>query len=941
LTSPPVRGGASADPGGAAEIRALTRAHATPGGGTPVRAVPDPVSSDVLLSEIAQLLLSENAPDRVFEAVADALADLVPHDMLSLYQADNPLRVLRPVLVRDAYAPEIMALGPISYGSGLAGRAAEMRTPLLMNDAQNDPRAKRVPGTPDRPESFIAVPLVARDELVGVLCLTRLGEDHTYSQEEFRLVQSFAGMASLAIDNARIRARLEAEVVTDHLTALHNHRYFHERLSTELRKANMRHGRMALLILDIDDFARLNDGYGHVAGDAILQGVASVVRQICRDEDVVCRIGGEEFGIVMPGFGLEEAMEVADTIRAAIADVDFPEAGRVTVSAGLVEGPLHASSPRDLTARAYGALRQAKLEGKNRVRGGGALSAPTRSGGTTPRPATVGGRGGDDAPMGETASGELRSVAHLKMLQSLSNKLNRLTEVGRIGETITAELRSLVDYHNCRVHVLSENGRMLIPVAFRGELSEYQGETFDALLTKVGEGLTGHVAQTGVSIYTPNADECEFAVTIPGTTDIDESMLCVPLMYGDRVIGTVTLSKLGLDQFDQDDLRVLEVLASTAAIAIENARLFGQVRESAEISQALLELSTAVTNVSEDAEIFRQALTAVPALLGCSTVGIWVRDPETGDLRLAAHHGFDAQYHDRVSTQAMNSETAVDYLLSIEEPFVLPKDVVVGVPSELFLTAMESDLLVAPMRWDPEGLGAFIIIPPEDDHKFSDRDLRLARGIADITSLALANAGHYGELERAYLSTIEALANALEAKDEYTSDHARALAEMTIAVGEEMGLADLRLKWLEMGALFHDIGKIGVPSEIIRKPAPLTAPERTLMNLHPEIGAEILAPVPFLQPIRPIVRACHERWDGGGYPDGLQGDGIPLEARIIFVCDAYHAMTTDRPYRAALTEDEAVRRLELASGTQFDPHVVEAFVRLHARGDIHYTERHR
>ena len=348
----------SADLGGAAEARALAAAAARPAAGTPVRAVPGHVSPDVLLSDIAQLLLSENAPDRVFEAVADALAELVPHDMLSLYQADNPLRVLRPVLVRDAYAQEIMALGPISYGSGLAGLAAEMRTPLLLNDAQNDSRAKRVPGTPDRPESFIAVPLVARDELVGVLCLTRLGDDHNYSQEEFRLAQSFAGMASLAIDNARIRARLEAEVVTDHLTALHNHRYFHERLSTELRKANMRHGRVAVLILDIDDFARLNDGYGHVAGDAILQGVASLARQICRDEDVVCRIGGEEFGVVMPGFGLEEAMEVADTIRAAIADVDFPEAGHVTVSAGVVEGPLHASSPRDLTARTYGALRE-------------------------------------------------------------------------------------------------------------------------------------------------------------------------------------------------------------------------------------------------------------------------------------------------------------------------------------------------------------------------------------------------------------------------------------------------------------------------------------------------------------------------------------------------------------------------------------------------------
>ena len=186
---------------------------------------------------------------------------------------------------------------------------------------------------------------------------------------------------------------------------------------------------------------------------------------------------------------------------------------------------------------------------------------------------------------------------------------------------------------------------------------------------------------------------------------------------------------------------------------------------------------------------------------------------------------------------------------------------------------------------------------------------------------------------------MEALANALEAKDEYTSDHARALAEMTLAVGAEMGVEGEDLKRLEIAALFHDIGKIGVPSEIIRKPGPLTAGERRVMNKHPEIGEQILAPVPFLQPIRPIIRACHERWDGHGYPDGLVGETIPLEARIVFVCDAFHAMTTDRPYRAALLEGEAVRRLKLSSGTQFDPEVVTAFVRLHAQGRIHFHRR--
>jgi HD-GYP domain-containing protein (c-di-GMP phosphodiesterase class II) len=107
------------------------------------------------------------------------------------------------------------------------------------------------------------------------------------------------------------------------------------------------------------------------------------------------------------------------------------------------------------------------------------------------------------------------------------------------------------------------------------------------------------------------------------------------------------------------------------------------------------------------------------------------------------------------------------------------------------------------------------------------------------------------------------------------------------------------------------------------------------MNLHPAIGDQILAPVPFLQPVRPIVRASHERWDGNGYPDGLDRETIPLESRIVFVCDAFHAMTTNRPYRAGLPEREAIRRLKLSAGTQFDPQVVAVFVKLHAADGIH------
>jgi len=209
---------------------------------------------------------------------------------------------------------------------------------------------------------------------------------------------------------------------------------------------------------------------------------------------------------------------------------------------------------------------------------------------------------------------------------------------------------------------------------------------------------------------------------------------------------------------------------------------------------------------------------------------------------------------------------------------------------------------------------------------FGERELRLLGGLADQAKLALANASSYEGLERTFVSTVEALANALEANDEYTSTHARWITDLALRVGLELGLDQAALHRLELGALLHDIGKIGIPTNVLLKPGRLNATERALMQKHPELGERIIAPIDRLQGVRPVVRHCHERWDGHGYPDGLAGEAIPLESRIVFVCDAYHAMTTDRPYRKRLTHREAVRRLVEAAGSQFDPQVVEVAV---------------
>ena len=186
------------------------------------------------------------------------------------------------------------------FGEGITGWAALHREPVRTNQAHLDPRTKTVPGTPDdEAEALITVPLIARDVVKGVLNIYRLGEDASFSDEEFELTTRFADAAALALDNAQIRARLEYQAQTDSLTGLYNHRYFHERLRAELTRASRARDSVAVLMLDIDDFKRVNDVYGHGAGDQVLTELADLLRVALRGSDVVCRLGGEEFGVIM------------------------------------------------------------------------------------------------------------------------------------------------------------------------------------------------------------------------------------------------------------------------------------------------------------------------------------------------------------------------------------------------------------------------------------------------------------------------------------------------------------------------------------------------------------------------------------------------------------------------------------------------------------------
>jgi ribonuclease P protein subunit RPR2 len=213
--------------------------------------------------------------------------------------------------------------------------------------------------------------------------------------------------------------------------------------------------------------------------------------------------------------------------------------------------------------------------------------------------------------------------------------------------------------------------------------------------------------------------------------------------------------------------------------------------------------------------------------------------------------------------------------------------------------------------------------------------LVLARDVNEMYQAERARARELEDaldaLQESYLATVRTLAFIVEAKDsstrehlERTHDYARALARVVMPDTEVS-------PELTYGFLLHDVGKVGIPESILCKPGPLTDEEYEVMKTHPLIGVQIVAPIKFLAGAVDVIRCHHERWDGRGYPDGLAAEDIPLGARIFSVCDTFDAMTSDRPYRRALPFDDAVSEIERCGGTQFDPEVVDAFVRMCAQ----------
>jgi putative nucleotidyltransferase with HDIG domain len=340
----------------------------------------------------------------------------------------------------------------------------------------------------------------------------------------------------------------------------------------------------------------------------------------------------------------------------------------------------------------------------------------------------------------------------------------------------------------------------------------------------------------------------------------------------------------------------------------------------------LVSLSRAIAAEQVSQRMLRVASRELTQLLDAEAC--LISQLEDGLLREVADHARSERQVARGLSYYLSDYPATAAVLESRRPSSISAADASADPAELFvLREMEMravllvPLVVASRAW------GLIEVYDSRPRGFPALERHVAELAAAQIGGLLAAFEHEELAQRLYRETLASLSNALEAKDAVTSEHTEEVVRLAVAVAAELELELEAVRYVELGAVLHDIGKVRVPEGILNKAGPLTDEEWAVMRTHPEVGERILRPIQSLEAILPIVRHHHERWDGKGYPDRLAGRAIPLGARIVAVCDAYRAMTEDRPYRKALPEADARRELTTGIGSQFDGDCVDALLR--------------
>ncbi|NUM47085.1 MAG: PAS domain S-box protein, partial [Anaerolineales bacterium] len=414
------------------------------------------------------------------------------------------------------------------------------------------------------------------------------------------------------------------------------------------------------------------------------------------------------------------------------------------------------------------------------------------------------------------------------------------------------------------------------------------------------------------------------------------SVVGVNLMRGNQLIGSITACSLGEERhFTADEISLLQGLADQAAQAISNARLYEEAQSRLLNMQALHRIDTIINNTLDLNLTLKFILEQMTNHLHIDAASILIASPYTNLLEFGAGHGF---YTENIRQTRLLFGKGLPGKIALERhPIHFIREVEQHLEPQRFnLLAPEKfqGYYGIPLLAKGKILGVLEIFhrsPLEPDSEWID----FVETMAGQTAIAIENTTLLNNLQRshtelalAYDVTLEGWSRAMDLRDRETEGHTQRVADMTVKLAQQLGLNDTEIINARRGALLHDMGKLGIPDEILHKPSKLTAEEWEIMQKHPTYAYEMLSPIAYLRPALEIPYCHHEKWDGTGYPRGLKGNDIPLAARIFSVADVWDALRSDRPYRKAWTSEKVRNYIQDHSGDYFDPKVVEAFLQI-------------
>ena len=402
----------------------------------------------------------------------------------------------------------------------------------------------------------------------------------------------------------------------------------------------------------------------------------------------------------------------------------------------------------------------------------------------------------------------------------------------------------------------------------------------------------------------------------------------IPIIVKGKVIAVLFgKNKLSGEDFCDSDISLVEGIIKETSIAIRNALMWQDLHRKILELNTLHEIAKNIGTVLDINKLLELILDLTAKVFGgVKTSSIILYDEETKLLNLKLYKG---EKSSKNMKPIKSGEGIAGKVFQRGEPIMIND---MHTNDNESIDAGSSSICV-PLKVKEKCLGVLSITDKLSGEPFDKSDLDMMVTLASQIAVSLNNAKLYEDLEASYLSAVRALANSIDAKDTYTMGHSERVAKYSIEIGKIMNLSDEDLKNLYIGALLHDIGKIGISEAIINKPDKLTNEEFQQIKTHPSRGAMIIEPAKFLKEKVPLIKYHHERFDGKGYPEGLKGEEIPLLARIICVADSFDAMTSKRAYRDTMPLEFARKEMIRCSETQFDPRIVGAFLEVIADED--------